>query len=56
MEKLYDHQFANVADYDAIIRIYFSDIEAFVNMKRDPYFMKSVAPDHEKFADTKKSR
>ncbi|KAF8428552.1 EthD domain-containing protein [Tirmania nivea] len=56
MEKLYDHQFANVADYDTIIRIYFSDIEAFVNMKRDPYFMKSVAPDHEKFADTTRSK
>lgn len=56
MGKIYDTQFANVADYDAIIRIYFNDIESFVNMKADPYFLKSVAPDHENFADTKKSR
>lgn len=56
MAKLYDEQFANVADYDAIMRAYFRDIEDFVRMKQDPYFIKLVAPDHENFADTKNSK
>lgn len=56
MERLYDHQFANIADYDAIIRIYFRDVQDFVNMKQDPYFISAITPDHENFADTKRSK
>ncbi|KAJ9649741.1 hypothetical protein H2199_000520 [Coniosporium tulheliwenetii] len=56
MAKLYDPQFANVADYDAIVQIVFKDVEDFVRMKADPHFMKSVTPDHENFADTKRSK
>ncbi|EON65342.1 hypothetical protein W97_04580 [Coniosporium apollinis CBS 100218] len=56
MAKLYDPQFANVADYDAIVQIVFKDVDDFVRMKADPHFMKSVTPDHEKFADTKRSK
>ncbi|KAK2468888.1 hypothetical protein H9L39_19480 [Fusarium oxysporum f. sp. albedinis] len=48
--------FANVADYDAIIQIFFDDVQDFVRMKADPFFQKSVTPDHEEFADTARSR
>lgn len=33
MAKLYDPQFANVADYDAIVQIVFKDVDDFVRMK-----------------------
>ncbi|KAJ0134004.1 hypothetical protein HZ326_22942 [Fusarium oxysporum f. sp. albedinis] len=56
MFLLYDSQFANVADYDAIIQIFFDDVQDFVRMKADPFFQKSVTPDHEEFADTARSR
>lgn len=56
MSRLFDPQFANVADYDAFIQIFFDDVEDFVRMKADPYFQSKVTPDHEKFADTKRSR
>ncbi|KAM5527614.1 hypothetical protein FOXYSP1_19976 [Fusarium oxysporum f. sp. phaseoli] len=56
MALLYDSQFANVADYDAIIQIMFDDVQDFVRVKADPFFQKSVTPDHEKFADTARSR
>jgi hypothetical protein len=55
MSRLYDPQFANVSDYDSILQIVFKDVEDFVRMKADP-FWKTVAPDHENFADTKKSK
>ncbi|KAJ6142828.1 hypothetical protein N7471_002281 [Penicillium samsonianum] len=56
MTQLFDPQFANVADYDAFIQILFDDVEDFVRMKADPFFRSKVAPDHENFADTKRSR
>ena len=56
MSRLFDPQFANVADYDAFIQIFFDDVEDFVRMKADPYFQSTVTPDHENFADTKRSR
>ncbi|KAF1811961.1 hypothetical protein P152DRAFT_398042, partial [Eremomyces bilateralis CBS 781.70] len=56
MAKLYDPQFSNIADYDVIVQIVFKDIEDFVRMKADPIFMKNVTPDHENFADTKRSK
>lgn len=49
-------QFANTADYDAIIQIMFNDVDDFVRMKADPYFQERATPDHEQFADTKRSR
>ncbi|KAM3433054.1 hypothetical protein MY4824_006215 [Beauveria thailandica] len=55
MSRLFDPQFANVADYDAFIQIFFDDVTDFVRMKADPYFLSKVAPDHENFADTKRS-
>ncbi|KAL2863147.1 EthD domain-containing protein [Aspergillus lucknowensis] len=56
MSRLFDPQFANVADYDAFVQIFFDDVEDFVRMKADPYFLATVTPDHENFADTKRSR
>jgi hypothetical protein len=56
MSRLFDPQFANVADYDAFIQIFFDDVEDFARMKADPYFRSKVTPDHENFADTKRSR
>ncbi|KAI0008777.1 EthD domain-containing protein [Xylariaceae sp. FL0662B] len=56
MQQLYDPQFANVAPYDCVIQIVFPSIECFVRMKADPYFQQTVGPDHENFADTKKSQ
>lgn len=56
MSRLFDPQFANIADYDAFIQIMFDDVEDFVRMKADPFFKEKVTPDHENFADTKRSR
>ena len=56
MDQLYDAQFANTASYDCCVQIVFPSIECFVNMKADPYFKQTVGPDHEKFADTKRSQ
>ncbi|GES66778.1 conidial pigment polyketide synthase PksP/Alb1 [Aspergillus terreus] len=56
MSRLFDPQFANMADYDAFIQIFFDDVEHFVRMKADPYFRAKVTPDHENFADTTRSQ
>ena len=56
MSQLFGPQFANVADYDCIIQVVFRDIKDFVRMKADPFFLEKVMPDHENFADTKRSR
>lgn len=56
MAQLYDAQFSNVAPYDCCVQIVFPSIDCFVKMKADPYFKTNVGPDHEKFADTKRSQ
>lgn len=56
MGQLYDPQFANVADYDCIVQVMFRNVEDFVRMKADPFFKEKVTPDHENFADTKRSK
>ena len=56
MDRIADPQFANVADYDCVIQIIFRDIEGFVRMKQDADYRRLVVPDHENFADTKRSR
>ncbi|AEO61188.1 hypothetical protein MYCTH_2069815 [Thermothelomyces thermophilus ATCC 42464] len=48
--------FANVAPYDCCVQIVFPSIECFVRMKADPYFKQTIGPDHEKFADTRRSQ
>lgn len=56
MSKIADPQFANVADYDCIVQIVFENIDQFVQMKADPFFQKNLTPDHENFADTKRTK
>lgn len=56
MGKMFDSQFANVADYDCIVQIQFRDIEQFIALKSDPEYKQTIFADHEKFADTKRSK
>lgn len=53
--QLYDPQFSKLSEYDSIVQFVFKDIDDFKRMKSDPKFMREVAPDHVKFADTKRS-
>lgn len=56
MGKIFDPQFSNVADYDSIVQIQFRNIEQFIALKADPEYKKTIFSDHEKFADTKRSK
>lgn len=56
MDQIFDPQFANVADYDCIIQATFKSVDDFVRFKADPEYLRIIAPDHENFADTKRSR
>ncbi|KAI0837699.1 EthD domain-containing protein [Hypoxylon sp. FL0890] len=56
MSKVADIQFANVADYDCIVQVCFRDIEQAVALKADPEYQKVLFADHDKFADTKKTK
>ncbi|KAI1293161.1 EthD domain-containing protein [Xylaria venustula] len=56
MSKIFDAQFANIADYDCIVQIQFRDIEQFIALKADPEYKKALFADHENFADTKRTR
>jgi hypothetical protein len=55
MGKLFDPQFANIADYDCIVQIQFKDVEDFAKLKADPLYREAIMQDHERFADTKRS-
>ncbi|KAJ5896833.1 conidial pigment polyketide synthase PksP/Alb1 [Penicillium subrubescens] len=55
-KKIYDEQFANYADYDCIVQIVFPEVDCFVRMKEDPYYKEFIKPDHDKFADTARSK
>lgn len=55
MGRLFDPQFASIAGYDSFVQIQFEDIEQFVRMKADPFYKTTITPDHENFADTRKS-
>ena len=56
MNKIAGPQFDNHAKYDSFVQAVFKDIEDFVRMKADPLWREVVAPDHENFADTTRSR
>ncbi|EGD96700.1 hypothetical protein TESG_04132 [Trichophyton tonsurans CBS 112818] len=56
MGHIVDSQFANIAEYDCVVQIVFRDIQYFVRMKKDPEYQRLVVPDHEVFADTKRSK
>ncbi|KAL7941083.1 EthD domain-containing protein [Trichoderma barbatum] len=56
MAKLFDAQFSNVADYDSIVQVRFSNIEQFMALKEDPEYKRVIFADHNNFADTKRSK
>ena len=51
-----DHQMANVADYDCFSQVVFRDIASYKAMKQDPWYKQHLQGDHEKFADTRRSK
>ena len=56
MSRLFDPQFANVVDYDCFSQVVFEDIEDYVRMKEDAFYLERARGDHENFADMKRSR
>lgn len=56
MSHLFDSQMAIVADFDCFSQVVFKDIEHYKRMKQDPWYQEHLIGDHEKFADTKRSR
>ncbi len=56
MSRLFDPQFANIVDYDCFSQVVFADIEDYVRMKEDAFYLERARGDHENFADTGRSR
>ena len=56
MKQLVGPQFNATADYDCIVQCMFHDVADFVAMKKDPFYIEHVMPDHERFADTRRSK
>lgn len=56
MTQLFDPQMCNLADYDCFSQVVFSSLEDYKNIKKDPWYKEHLVGDHEKFADTKKSK
>ncbi|KAM7212995.1 EthD domain containing protein [Rhypophila decipiens] len=55
MNRLYDHQMANLADFDCFSQVVFKSVDDYKKMKEDPWYKEHLVGDHEKFADTKRS-
>lgn len=55
MGLLFDHQMANLADFDCFSQVVFKSVEDYKRMKDDPWYKENLVGDHEKFADTKRS-
>jgi hypothetical protein len=55
MSRLFDHQMANLADFDCFSQVVFKSVDDYKKMKDDPWYKEHLVGDHEKFADTKKS-
>nr|POF02471.1 atrochrysone carboxyl acp thioesterase [Quercus suber] len=56
MSQLFDPQMANVADFDCFSQVVFETLDDYKRMKQDPWYKEHLVGDHEKFADTKKSK
>ena len=56
MDRLFDHQMANLAEYDCFSQVVFKSVEHYKSMKEDAWYKQHLVGDHEKFADTKRSR
>lgn len=55
MSRLFDHQMANLADFDCFSQVFFENVDDYKRMKDDPWYKEHLSGDHEKFADTKRS-
>lgn len=56
MNQLFDSQMINLADYDCFSQVVFESVEDYMKIKKDPIYKEKLMGDHEKFADTKKSK
>lgn len=56
MSQLVGPQFNATADYDCIVQCMFRSVDDFVRMKKDPFYLERVMDDHERFADTIRSK
>ncbi|EXJ89633.1 hypothetical protein A1O3_02700 [Capronia epimyces CBS 606.96] len=55
-KELFDRQMANVVDYDCFSQVVFHSLEDYKKIKQDPWYRQMLVPDHEKFADTKRTK
>ncbi|PNY22484.1 Uncharacterized protein TCAP_07123 [Tolypocladium capitatum] len=55
-DKIRDGLFANLAPFDVVVTIVMPDIDTWLRFRADPFFKKDVGPDHDKFADTRRSQ
>ncbi|GFF74675.1 hypothetical protein IFM47457_03700 [Aspergillus lentulus] len=55
-DALHDEQFIHTADYHSVVQFILPDIECFAKMQHDPFYVENIKPDHERFADTEKSK
>ena len=53
---LFDRQMPNVADYDTFSQCVFENLDGYKRMKEDPWYKEHLVGDHEKFADTKRTK
>lgn len=56
MAELFDPQMTIVADFDCFSQVVFESLEDYKRIKQDPWYKEHLIGDHEKFADTKKSK
>ncbi|RAH41254.1 EthD domain-containing protein [Aspergillus brunneoviolaceus CBS 621.78] len=56
MNRIYDRQMANIADYDCFSQVVFESVDHYKKMKEDPYYKEHLFGDHEHFADTRRSQ
>ncbi|ETS76953.1 hypothetical protein PFICI_10827 [Pestalotiopsis fici W106-1] len=47
---------ALVSDFDCFSQVVFENLEDYKRMKQDPWYKEHLIGDHEKFADTKRSK
>ncbi|GJN83203.1 hypothetical protein PLIIFM63780_006751 [Purpureocillium lilacinum] len=55
-DNIRDGLFSNFAPFDVCVTIVMPDIGAFLRFKTDPFFQGDIEPDHDKFADTRRSQ
>ena len=55
MGKLFDHQIANLADFDCFSQVVFKSVDHYKQMKEDPWYKQHLVGDHKNFANIKTS-